>query len=352
MQSKYAQACVHLNLYYCILFLPDFDVDMKILFISDVYSWEKSFDVLEKESPDYVFLGGDLISDGATEFKSLIPFNYQEYRVKGAAYLRKHQNEIEKTKWGLSLNNIITKIQKGELFDKDGYYHFEDGATNSFRILLNRIFNDLDNHDHHVTNTIKSREWQNQLREFLDGLVKSFRNSEYFQKGFQNHVDLFYQFLEVAGKSTSGVFVVKGNHDKYYEEDYDVSRINNITGCQEISGKLAEVDGYKLLGLGYDETHYLRKLRPLLSDYRGTPDIILTHAEDKRLSLISGFKPKIVFRGHWGIGRYTVNNTEFISPSVFPSYLTVEMENQNIKSIYLYRFQSDEGFIQDQLHDQ
>ncbi|MFC1803302.1 hypothetical protein ACFL0D_04970 [Thermoproteota archaeon] len=107
-----------------------------------------------------------------------------------------------------------------------------------------------------------------------------------------------------------------------------------------------------MLGLGYDETHYLRKLRPLLSEYKGIPDIILTHAEDKRLSLISDFKPKIVFRGHWGIGRYIVNNTEFISPSVFPRYLTVDMENHKIKSIYLYRFQSDEVLVQDQLHDQ
>jgi Icc-related predicted phosphoesterase len=324
---------------------------MKILFISDVYSWEKSFEVLENESPDYVLLGGDLISDGATEFKSLLPFNYQEYRVKIAAYLRKHQDEIEKTKWGLRLNNIITKIQKGELFDKDGYYHFEDGATNSLRNLLNRIFNDLDNRDQDLTNTSESREWRNQLREFLDGLVQSFRNSEHFQKGAQNHIDLFYKFLENAGKVTDGVYAVKGNHDKYYEKDYDDLRINNIAGCQEISGKLVNLDNYKLLGLGYDETHYLRKLRPLLHEYKGIPEIILTHAEDKRLSLISDFKPKIVFRGHWGSGRYTVNNTEFVTPSVFPRYLTVEMKNHEIKSIYHYRFKSNQGFIQDKLHD-
>ena len=73
---------MHLNLCLYFIWIDDLDVDMKILFISDVYSWEKSFEVLENESPDYVLLGGDLISDGATEFKSLLPFNYQEYRVK------------------------------------------------------------------------------------------------------------------------------------------------------------------------------------------------------------------------------------------------------------------------------
>jgi Icc-related predicted phosphoesterase len=317
---------------------------VKILFISDVYSWEKSFEVLEKESPDVVLLGGDLVSDGATEFKSLVPFNYQEYRVKVAAYLRKHQNEIEKTKWGIVLNRIITRIQKGEPFYDDVYYHFKDDATNSLNVLLNRIFHDLDKHESLMKNTAELKKWRNKLQDFLDGLTKSFRSSDHFNKGFQMHVELFYEFLETAGRKTNQVYTVMGNHDKQFEE-YNASRINSIPGCNEISGTLVDVNNYKLLGLGYDETHYLRKLKPLLNEYSGSPDLILTHAEDKRLSLISDFKPKIVLRGHWGSGRYFVNDTMFISSAIFPRYATLKIENDEVKSIHFYKLDSNKGYI-------
>jgi hypothetical protein len=129
--------------------------------------------------------------------------------------------------------------------------------------------------------------------------------------------------LRYAGRR-SKVVVVKGDHDDDFEGDYVPEEIDRIDVCREISGKLQQVEGFRFLGLGYDQTHYLRTLRPMIDQYKREADVVLTHCEQERLHLLSLFEPRLIVRGHFGTGRYLVNGV----PSVFmmgAHYTVVEL---------------------------
>lgn len=126
----------------------------------------------------------------------------------------------------------------------------------------------------------------------------------------RGHVDKFYRFLKYAGKKCK-VLVVHGNHD--LEEYYFPEKIDSIPGCKEISGKTVTVDGIRFLGLGYAETHCLRLLKPIINRLKGQIDVVLFHGENLRL--ISSLEPKLIIRGGYVSGKYSVNGI----PSVWNS---------------------------------
>ena len=307
---------------------------MKVLFITDVTDWDTAISVFEKEKPTVVFIGGDVVSDGFAHYWMTPPVGDYETNLKIINFLRKNQSEIEKTKWGSRLRDITSKLENNELFDETGFYRFETGLTNTLRLLLKWIFDEIDSRTIYASNENKGT-WRKKMEEFYVDLVESYRKTETFQKHVQNHVNLFYDFISYAGEITGNVYVVKGNHDDYGDY-YDIDKINNTVGCREISGKTIEVDNLTVLGLGYAETHYLRKLRPLLEEYSNKVDFVLTHAEEKRVKLIADIKPKIVFRGHYRVGNYRINDVDFVS-AIFPSYVTVELQDEIIKNIQYHK---------------
>ena len=133
----------------------------------------------------------------------------------------------------------------------------------------------------------------------------TYLNKTAYKKLLKEHASAFYDFLELVGGQFP-IFIIRGDHDTT-ERGYAVEKINKISGCTEISGKVVEINGLRILGLGFDETYKLRKLRPLIEDYKGTVDIVVTHCKTGRLPLISSIEPKLIIRGHWGRGRFLVN---------------------------------------------
>ena len=140
--------------------------------------------------------------------------------------------------------------------------------------------------------------------------------------------------MEFAGKD-SQVLVVKGDHDEDFEWDYFPERIDNISGCKEVSGKIADIEGICFLGLGFNETHYLTVLKPLIEKFRSKADIIMTHCEQNKMQFIVLDKLKLIIRGHFGYGRYLVNGVK----SVFTNgvyYTLIEMKDNNAVEIKQY----------------
>jgi len=172
-----------------------------------------------------------------------------------------------------------------------------------------------------------------------DGFASFWKSLE-IRKGKRTHVDKFYKFLRYAGEK-SQVLVVKGDHDADFDGDYIPEKINEIYGCQEISGKLIDVNGLRFLGLGFNETHYLRALKVIIEEFKEEPDVVVTHCEQKRMPLVSSLKPRIIIRGHFGSGKYLVNDI----PAVFTQdvfYTVVELENKSISKILQYTIGFDE----------
>ena len=261
---------------------------MKILAFSDVARWEGYEGILDKTRPDITVLAGDLTSDGFASF------------------------------WHEAFGEIPEfQREKKQVLEKYGV-----------------VETSKDHYD--ISKARSSREWNVEI----ETLRSKYRDTERFheiRKGI--HVDRFYQFLEYAGK-ISKVLVVKGDHDEDFEGDYVVDRIHKISGCREISGRTTEVKGLRFLGLGFGESHYLRNLRPIIEEFEGKVDVVIAHCEQKRVPTIGSLRPRIMIRGHFGSGKYLVNNI----PSVFTQgvkYTTVELENERIPRILQYRVVPD-----------
>ena len=235
-------------------------LSMKILAFSDIREWGKYEKIVDDIEPDLITLAGDLTSDGFASFWSKAILEIPEFQKE----LRK--NRIKFT--------LIGGFQ---------FYRWINGK-NPKKYKKENILD--------VVGTIKEK----------------YKNSEEFLKIRKRmHVDKFYRFLRYAGKK-SKVLVVKGDHDEDFEGDYVTKKINRIKDCNEISGKYIEIKGIRFLGLGYNETHYLRRVRPLIEEFQNKIDVIITHCEQKRLPLLSSIKPKLIIRGHFGFGKFLVND--------------------------------------------
>jgi predicted phosphodiesterase len=237
---------------------------MRILAISDVVRWDGYDKIVARYAPSVVVLCGDLTSDGLAAFwetaYDLIPeFVRQKDRLRKRFGVLKGENGIQ----------IISK----------GLEKFDE------------------------------------FRRRVDKLEQKYRNTPAFTKARRKlHVEPFYRFLKFAGKRST-VLVVKGDHDSDFPRDYSVKRIDGIRGCREISSKVHEVVGFNFLGLGFAETHYRMKLRELDSQrsQRERVDVVISHAEQRRVPLLARFAPRVIVRGHFGSGCWLVSGI----PAIF-----------------------------------
>lgn len=234
---------------------------MKILALSDISSWDRYTRLIETEKPRVTVLAGDLTSDGGAEFwrtaLEVIPAFRGDRRT-----LRKRLG--------------VTTGPRGdyEIIPRDTYEEYRDAIR-----ALER--------QHRTT------------KAFLTARKKL-------------HVDKFYAFLRRAGK-ISTVLVVKGDHDDDFPGDYDVTKIDAIPGCQEISGKTTTVEGLTFLGLGFDQAGFRRPLRRFIKDLRGGVDVVIAHPPHENVQIVAELKPRLLIRGHFGTGRYSIGGV----PSVF-----------------------------------
>ena len=261
---------------------------MRILAFSDIKEWEGYKELIEKFNPEIVALPGDLTSDGFASFWS-----------KAIQQIPPYQKELEKENIKFSSrNNNIT------------FYEWIDNK--------------------------KPKKYKNKdLLDVVESIKKKYKNSKKFLEIRKKiHVDKFYEFLEYAGKKSS-VLVVKGDHDEDFDGDYISKKINSIQGCNEISGKLITINRVNFLGLGFNDTHYLKRLKPLIKKFREKVNIIITHSENNKMYLISLFKPQLIIRGHFGSGKYLVNGI----PSVFTQgvqYTLIEIKDKKLPKILQY----------------
>jgi len=144
----------------------------------------------------------------------------------------------------------------------------------------------------------------------------------------KEHVDKFYQFLRYAGNK-SKVLVIKGNHDEEFEEAYTPEKINQISGCTEISGKTFDIEGLRFLGLGFRDTYYLKVLKPIIQGFKEKVDVVIMHGV--RIRLVSQLRPTIIIRGGYGLGKFLVHNI----PSVWNNSSTYTIVEKSYKSCNL-----------------
>ena len=234
---------------------------MRILALSDISAWDRYGLLVETVKPRVTVLAGDLTSDGGAEF------------------------------WRTALEVIPSfRADRRGLRKRLGV---TTGLRGDYEII--------------------PRESYEEYRDAIRALERQHRTTEPFLAARKRlHVDKFYAFLRHAGK-LSTVLVVKGDHDADFSGDYDVTKIDLIPGCQEISGKTTTVEGLTFLGLGFEQAGFRRPLRQFIRDFRGAVDVVIAHPPHENVQIVAELKPRLLIRGHFGTGRYSIGGV----PSVF-----------------------------------
>jgi hypothetical protein len=236
---------------------------VKILALSDVYTWDGCGRLVDKCRPDVVVLAGDLTSNGAAAFWDeafeLIPDFRRERR---ALYERVR---------GIKRSGNTCIICK-------------DGPTPPYeKCELNRHADFF-------------------VLDHLRQLERYFVKSKAFAAVHKRiHVDKFYGFLRHAGQRAA-VLVVKGDHDEDFPGSYDADRINEIPGCREISGRTYEFGSEFFLGVSFQLIAYRRIAKSLLAQFPQRGGIVVAHARKGNVQLLAELKPKLIVRGHSGRG--------------------------------------------------
>ena len=226
-----------------------------ILIFSDVPAWLGYKKLVSHHKPQIVLLAGDVTSDGFAKF-------WKEAFERIPAFRRKRK--------GLAKGFGVV-IRASGLFE--------------------------------MKPSTRSEKFWDELEALKDQYLDS---GEFHAARRALQVAPFFDFLRFAGK-TARVFVVKGDHDDDFPDDYDRAQIDCIHGCMEISGKLVEAHGLRFLGLGFNETHYKRSLREYVNRFVDKVDVVVAHSEQSRVPILSELRPRLIVRGHFGFGRFLVS---------------------------------------------
>ena len=251
--------------------------------------------------------GGDLTSDGS---------------ISAYLLLDKFVIEIEKTRSKLiefiEANKMTLRKNDPQLYMKTfamikrGDGGKEENWINGFPNFPNPI-----GQIRRLLKSARSNFFDRKLEDEFDFLLikleqEALKSPQFHDYVDKNHVSKFYEAIKYSNEKECKIFVVKGNHDDDFKDAYCVNRINGLEGCQEISGKLVTCDGIRILGLGYNEIHYLSKLNPLLKNFKGKVDVVLAHSEIHRIPDITAIKPKLILSGHSYQGIHKISDTFFL----------------------------------------
>jgi len=127
------------------------------------------------------------------------------------------------------------------------------------------------------------------------------------------------------------VLVIKGDHDSDFSGDYEPERINRLAGCREISGTTFEIRGLTFLGVSYQETAYRTSPRVILSRFPQRGGVVISHARQRNVRFLTQLAPKLIIRGHFGVGKYLIDGV----PAVFTSgaYAIVDVPRTGLPRI-------------------
>jgi Icc-related predicted phosphoesterase len=301
---------------------------MKILFLSDVYSYEQYKTVFDKTKPQIVMMGGDLTSNGSAcfyDYRDILAIKIPECSEKLLKFLENNKSPLKSKKPEMlekaieCVNNCYTgyiEVFRGK--EKVAW------AGSPFILIDMLVSFDETLHD--------------SFHDLWGELIDITNNSPEFRKKVQEHIDGFYESLEYSTNKCDGVYVVKGDHDDNVDNvvpsTYDVKKIDSIFKCHEISGKMARIGELQIIGLGYQETHYLTNLKQIVEEVkRKNIDVVLAHCERSRRLLLSNINSKLVLVGHFGAGISDVNGVKFVASGFPNNYATIDVEGKLIKKI-------------------
>ncbi len=138
---------------------------------------------------------------------------------------------------------------------------------------------------------------------------------------YWNDVYGLFHFLNERKIQT---FFIRGNWDNSSDYDEVVSLAEKkLPYVKEISDKMVEYKGCRILGLSHDFTNSLEDIRTLSEKFQRQLDIVLAHTEHKRRIWLFHLNTKIIITGHFDRQLCQIQNKVFISLESFPGQYVV-----------------------------
>lgn len=128
--------------------------------------------------------------------------------------------------------------------------------------------------------------------------------------GFHN---AFLIFLSMLDQLKVPSCFISGNHDEpvYYEQV--ISGIKDMEYTNEISNRVVEILGLKILGVPYETTYSKSKIKNLLKKYPDRYDIIVAHSQLKRRIRLFELDATLIVTGHYDRKHFSYLDSRFIS---------------------------------------
>lgn len=258
----------------------------KIVAICDIRDWSRFRSMLENEAPDYLLIVGGVFAS----------FHWQTKREETKKFIRQSLNplsELDKHAWRASALsfNYLFYLMCGLKF-----YSAIRFAAKTCKVFVIR-------------------------------------------SGFEDEsfVRLFIE--EVYGKNRSAfpTFPL-----------YDADKIGSIENCAEITGRVVDTDGLRVLGLGFDNLSRMKNLKPIIDNARKSPpDIVLARRlppsefRPRLEKVCSVLKPKRYVcsaRTTNGVPfKFKLNDTWVIEAGRFPDFFAVVKIKANAINNVLFR---------------
>jgi len=129
--------------------------------------------------------------------------------------------------------------------------------------------------------------------------------------GFQNALKIFFLLLETRKIQS---YFISGNHDPDKNYSDLLKFTHQLSFPQEISNQMINYKGLNILGINFDCSASLTRMKQMLSDLEGLPvDICLAHSEIKRRIRLFETNASLIVTGHYDRKLMPFMNSIFIS---------------------------------------
>ena len=147
--------------------------------------------------------------------------------------------------------------------------------------------------------------------------------------GFQHAFMIFLSMLDQLKIPTC---FISGNHDEHIYYDQVVKFSKKLKYIHEISNKVQEINGLKILGIPYETTYSKSKIKNLLETFQDRYDIVVAHSQLKRRIRLFELDAGVILTGHYDRKLLGFSGSTFVSLDNDDreiSYATINKNNES-----------------------
>lgn len=153
----------------------------------------------------------------------------------------------------------------------------------------------------------------------------------------QKYWDNVYSLLDFLNERKIQTFCIRGNWDNSQKYDRIIKLASKkLSHVKEISEKIVEFEGLRILGLSHTFTNSLENTRRLSENFQERIDLVLAHAEYKRRIWLFHLNAKLIITGHFDSQLCRVHDKVFISLGHYPAqYVIIDYKPEQLDIRYV-----------------